>query len=350
MQRTRWSAILPVLLLLPLAAYANDELLKLQKDPGQWVMQRKNYAATGYSDLNQITVDNVKKLKVAWTFSTGALRGHEGAPLVVGTTMYVHSAFPNHVYALDLTKQPYAIKWYYSPKQDAKAVPVAAWHEYLRESFAANKPWDQLVREILSADGSDPKQLGPARFYLDRNRELNEVTRDISRAFLGMNLQCAQCHDHPLVADYKQEFYYGLIAFLNRSYVANDPKLRTAVRLSPLERSSPSDMVQEGYCNSRTRQLPASRHPARRRRNRRRRSRVNTRRPRRGALPAGSDARGSSSRFADGLRRHARCLERRGAPGRQDRAGALWREASRPRVGSGRRSTEGSATAAPWVG
>src|SRR5438445_303581 len=125
MQRTMWSAILLVLLLLPLAAYANDELLKLQKDPGQWVMQRKDYAATGYSDLNQITADNVKKLKVAWTFSTGALRGHEGAPLVVGTTMYVHSAFPNHVYALDLTKQPYAVKWNYSPKQDAKAVPVA---------------------------------------------------------------------------------------------------------------------------------------------------------------------------------------------------------------------------------
>jgi hypothetical protein len=86
-----------------------------------------------------------------------------------------------------------------------------------------------LVRAILSADGSDPKNRAPARFYLDRNGELNEVTRDISRAFLGMNLQCAQCHDHPLVADYKQEFYYGLIAFLNRSYLAPDPKLRMIV-------------------------------------------------------------------------------------------------------------------------
>jgi lanthanide-dependent methanol dehydrogenase len=94
------------LLLVPLMAYSNDELLKLQTDPGQWVMQRKNYAATGYSELNQINAVNVKNLKVAWTFSTGALRGHEGAPLVIGTTMYVHSAFPNHVYALDLTKQP----------------------------------------------------------------------------------------------------------------------------------------------------------------------------------------------------------------------------------------------------
>src|SRR3954447_596183 len=98
-------------------------------------------------------------------------------------------------------------------RRRTRAVPVTAWHEYLRESFAANKPWDQLVREILSADGSDPKKRAPARFYLDRNGELNEVTRDISRAFLGMNLQCAQCHDHPLVPDYKQDFYYGLIAF-----------------------------------------------------------------------------------------------------------------------------------------
>ena len=110
---------------MPLVAYSNEELLKLQKDPGQWVMQRKNYAATGYSELNQITTENVKNLKVAWTFSTGALRGHEGAPLVVGSTMYVHSAFPNHIYALDLTKQPYAIKWSYTPKQDTRAVPVA---------------------------------------------------------------------------------------------------------------------------------------------------------------------------------------------------------------------------------
>src|SRR6266487_1992660 len=123
MSHAIWSAVLIVLL--PLVVYANDELLQLQKDPGQWVMQRKNYAATGYSELNQLTVDNVKNLKVAWTFSTGALRGHEGAPLVVRTTMFVHSAFPNHVYALDLTKQPYVIKWNYSPKQDAKAVPVA---------------------------------------------------------------------------------------------------------------------------------------------------------------------------------------------------------------------------------
>jgi alcohol dehydrogenase (cytochrome c)/methanol dehydrogenase (cytochrome c) subunit 1 len=120
-------------LLLPVgAAYANDELLKLQNDDKQWVMARKNYSATGYSTLNQITTANVKQLKQAWSFSTGALRGHEGAPLVVGSNMYVHSSFSdsesspgNHIYALDLAKEGAPIKWTYTPKTDKRAVPVA---------------------------------------------------------------------------------------------------------------------------------------------------------------------------------------------------------------------------------
>ena len=114
-------------------------------------------------------------------------------------------------------------------RRPARNVPAAAWKEYLRQSFAANKPWDRLVAEILSADGTDPKTLAPARFFLDRNGDGNDITRDVSRLFLGMNLQCAQCHDHPLVADYKQNFYYGLLAFLNRSYVFRDPKTRKSI-------------------------------------------------------------------------------------------------------------------------
>ena len=114
-------------------------------------------------------------------------------------------------------------------RRPARAVPGAAWQEYLRQSFAANKPWDQLVAEILSADGADPKKRAPARFSLDRNGDANLLTRDVSRLFLGMNLQCAQCHDHPIVDDYKQHFYYGLFAFLNRSYVVKDAGLRMVV-------------------------------------------------------------------------------------------------------------------------
>ncbi|MBI2902416.1 MAG: PQQ-dependent dehydrogenase, methanol/ethanol family, partial [Candidatus Methylomirabilis oxyfera] len=95
------------LVVAPFMVSANDELMKLQNDDTQWAMQRKNYSNWGYSTLNQISRDNIKRLHVAWSFSTGVNqpRGHEGGPLVVGATMYVHSSYPNHVYALDLTKE-----------------------------------------------------------------------------------------------------------------------------------------------------------------------------------------------------------------------------------------------------
>src|SRR6516165_8843200 len=70
---------------------ADADLDARAKDPKQWVMQQGDDANTRYSKLNQITAANVKKLQVAWTFSTGVLRGHEGGPLVVGDVMYVHT-------------------------------------------------------------------------------------------------------------------------------------------------------------------------------------------------------------------------------------------------------------------
>lgn len=96
-------------------------------------------------------------------------------------------------------------------------VSSSEWREYLRLAFAENQPWDRLIREILSADGSDPKTRAASKFLLDRDGEVNQITRDVSRLFFGRNLQCAQCHDHPLVSDYKQEHYYGLAAFFNRT-------------------------------------------------------------------------------------------------------------------------------------
>jgi hypothetical protein len=108
-------------------------------------------------------------------------------------------------------------------------VPRAQWHEFLRSSFAANKPWDVLAREILSADGAAAARRPAARFLLERSSEPHLLTRDVGRLFLGMNLQCAQCHDHPRVEEYRQEHYYGLFAFLNRTSVAVDNKLRLAV-------------------------------------------------------------------------------------------------------------------------
>jgi PQQ-dependent dehydrogenase (methanol/ethanol family) len=105
------------------ASYANEELIKLSQDAKQWVMPAGNYANTRYSTLKQITADNVGKLQVAWTFSTGVLRGHEGAPLVIGDMMYLHGPFPNPVFALNLADEN-KIVWKYEPVQDPNVIPV----------------------------------------------------------------------------------------------------------------------------------------------------------------------------------------------------------------------------------
>lgn len=110
-----------------------------------------------------------------------------------------------------------------------KNVSQGAWQKFLRESFAKNRPWDEIVREILAADGRDKKNLGPAAFYLDRNGSADDITRDVGRVFLGADLECAQCHNHPEVEDYLQEHYYGISAFLVRSYVVKDRKLKRTV-------------------------------------------------------------------------------------------------------------------------
>jgi hypothetical protein len=113
-------------------------------------------------------------------------------------------------------------------RHDAK-VPRAAWEEFLRSSFAADKPYDQLVREILSADGADPQTRAAAKFFLDRDLDPQIVTRDIGRLFLGRNIQCSQCHDHPLVEDYKQADYYGIQAFFNRAFLFPNAQAANAV-------------------------------------------------------------------------------------------------------------------------
>jgi PQQ-dependent dehydrogenase (methanol/ethanol family) len=104
-------------------AKANDQLLQMQNNPASWVLANGNYANQRYSTLSQINRDNVRNLQVQWTFSTGVLRGHEGGPLVIGDVMYVHTPFPNIVYALDLNDDGRVI-WKYVPKQDPDTIPV----------------------------------------------------------------------------------------------------------------------------------------------------------------------------------------------------------------------------------
>jgi lanthanide-dependent methanol dehydrogenase len=84
-------------------------------DPGNWTMPGRDYASTRFSPLDQLNAGNVGKLALAWTFSTGVLRGHEAAPIVADNTLFIVTPFPNVVYALDLTQPGAPIKWKFSP-------------------------------------------------------------------------------------------------------------------------------------------------------------------------------------------------------------------------------------------
>lgn len=103
-----------------------------------------------------------------------------------------------------------------------KHVTTPEWQKYLQNAFQKNVPLNELAREIISADGADPATRPAAKFFLDRDAEPNTMVRDVGRAFFGMDLQCAQCHDHPIVDHYLQTDYYGLFAFVNRTVVFTD--------------------------------------------------------------------------------------------------------------------------------
>ncbi|HEX6442769.1 MAG TPA: PQQ-binding-like beta-propeller repeat protein, partial [Stellaceae bacterium] len=115
-----WSA-------LPLISASAQDLQQLSGDDKQWVMAPKNYANTRYSGLDQINAGNAGKLQLAWTFSVGADRGQEAAPLIVNDTLYIVAPYagphPNQVFALDATTG--ALKWSYAPKPNLNAQGVA---------------------------------------------------------------------------------------------------------------------------------------------------------------------------------------------------------------------------------
>jgi len=106
------------------AAPANGEA-NLPADDGQWVRPAKDFASTRFSGLTEINTSNVANLKSVATFSTGVLRGHEAAPIVVGSTMYIITPFPHYVYALDLTKPGLPTKWMFNPKPELASQGVA---------------------------------------------------------------------------------------------------------------------------------------------------------------------------------------------------------------------------------
>lgn len=130
-------------------------------DDGQWTMPAKDYASWRFSSLDQINTENVKSLKLAWSFSTGVLRGHEAAPVVAGNTMYVVTPFPNLLYALDLTKDGAPVKWKFDPAPEASAQGVACC-DYVNRGvvFYDNKIYmNTLDGQTIAVDANTGKEV-----------------------------------------------------------------------------------------------------------------------------------------------------------------------------------------------
>jgi hypothetical protein len=103
------------------------------------------------------------------------------------------------------------------------------WSKYLKSSVAANKHWDQYARELLNPTADDEATRGSALFFSKRLENYGQnpvdvpaLVRDVGRLFMGIDVQCAQCHDHLFVDDYKQEYYQGLFAFVGQLTLRSD--------------------------------------------------------------------------------------------------------------------------------
>ncbi len=134
-------------------------------------------------------------------------------------------ASPEHAHRME---QAFTVM--FLERRSGTLVPDAQWREFLRRSFEANEPWDQVVRKLLLADGKEPESRAGMKFMADEGKlDPHRLTTDIGRLFLGMNLLCAQCHDHPTVGEYKQADYMGLYAYVSQSKVHQDPKTKQAM-------------------------------------------------------------------------------------------------------------------------
>ncbi len=94
--------------------------------------------------------------------------------------------------------------------------------EYLVVAVGENRPWDRIFRELMLPDQTDKAQKLAALYLLNGIKDVDRLTADVSSTFFGVNISCAQCHDHPLVPDWKQDHFYGMKAFFSRTFATGN--------------------------------------------------------------------------------------------------------------------------------
>ena len=97
------------------------------------------------------------------------------------------------------------------------------WHGYLEAAFRTDRPWIDVAREILLARG-ESEERGHLWFLYEHEGKHEKIAEDIAKGFFGIDIACAQCHDHPLAGEIKQAHYWGLVAFFKRSKNENSKR------------------------------------------------------------------------------------------------------------------------------
>ena len=90
-----------------------------------------------------------------------------------------------------------------------------AFHNWLKDMLARNRPYDEFVRGIIAASGEWQDAPAINWYWQSRDDQLHQVTADTAQVFLGQRLQCARCHHHPYER-WSQDDYYGLAGFFTR--------------------------------------------------------------------------------------------------------------------------------------
>lgn len=118
---------------------------------------------------------------------------------------------------------------------------------YLTEAFGEGRSWDKMFRELLLVDELPAEKKPPVDFLKTRMRDHDRLTNDVSSLFFGVNISCAQCHDHPLAKDWKQDHFYGLKSFLARSFdnggFIGEREYGSVTFLTPAGQSKPAQLM-----------------------------------------------------------------------------------------------------------
>ncbi|MBM3983690.1 MAG: DUF1549 domain-containing protein [Planctomycetes bacterium] len=88
---------------------------------------------------------------------------------------------------------------------------------YLIAAFKENRSWDRMFRDLLGA-GEAPHPAKPEQYVLRRLKDRDALTRDVSSVFFGLNISCAQCHNHPYLKSLTQDYFFGMREFFAASY------------------------------------------------------------------------------------------------------------------------------------